>query len=341
MIITEPGLYEIDHTDYHADPCPEPSLNNSLIGPLLNSCPATVKHSHPRLNPLYVPKESSRMDLGTVAHKLLLGRGRDYVALDFDDWRTKAAKEARDAARMAGKVPILVDDLATALNMVSAARSQLARFDGPDPFDLSTGKFEVGMFWRDESGVWGRNLIDRLRDDLPIWELWDYKTMGRSANPEAMALSTHVVDMGYDTQCAMQERGLLTLFPQLGGRIKFRWVFQEVDEPYLISVVEPDEATMTIARKKVDYAFKLFADCLANKSWPGYPAKVVPLRHAEFLANRWLEREVSDQVAAGGANMVDLLMGRSKPVKPHGRPKGSKNRKRVLIPPGQNILGSG
>lgn len=322
-MITEPGLFEIEAPDYHSDPCPVPSLNNSTIGPLLE-CPRLAWQQHPRLNPLFVRKEATRLDLGNVAHKLLLGRGRGIQVIDAAGYRTKDAQAARDAARGAGLTPVLPDQLANAEAMVAALRAQLREFsvaDGRDAFDLSTGKFEIGLFWQEpDNGPWCRNLIDRLRDDLPIWEIWDYKTTGVNINPDA-SLGIHVVEMGYDTQWAMQERGLLELYPALAGRLRFRLLFQQTEPPHLISVVEPDPATMTMARKKVQRAIDLWRECLAAQRWPGYPARVMPLRHAEFLAQRWLDRELREFDDGQAAPPAPKLKRRP------GRPKGSRRPK--------------
>lgn len=294
----EPGLYELAIEDYHRDPCPEPSLSNSLI-PWLLQAPAKARVRHPRLVAHPLETESRRMDLGSVAHKLLLGRGRDITVVEADNYRTKAAQEARDAARAEGHIPILMADLKIAEDMHTAAVRQLIAFGCGDVFGSHDGQSELAMVWQDASGAWGRNLIDRLLNHLPTWEIWDYKTTDRSARPEDAGLGIHVVEMGYDTQFAMQERGIFTLFPQLAGRLRFRLLFQETEDPYLISVVEPDEATMTIARKKVAMAFALWAACVKNQAWPGYTPKIVKLRHAEHLANRWLAREIADMADEG------------------------------------------
>lgn len=318
-VITEPGLYDLDVADYMADPCPEPSLNNSLIGPLLRA-PAVAKAQHPRLNGTFKPAESSnRLDFGSVCHKLLLGRGRDLAVLDFDDYRKNDAKDQRDAAHAAGKIPVLAKDHDRAQAMIMAARQQLT-VDAFGP-DIQT---EVALIWRDTAGCWGRNLIDALDTRAAIWECWDYKTTDMSARPEDPQLGTHVVSMGYDTQCAMQLRGLTTVYPELGGRIKFRLMFQETEDPYLISIVEPSAATMTIAAKKVDYAFNRFAECLQRKSWPGYTPGVVMLHHADYLANRWLEREIAES----GGEVYE-----SAPKKRRGPKPGPRGpRKRILTP---------
>ena len=52
-------------------------------------------------------------------------------------------------------------------------------------------------------------------------------------------------------------------------------IFVEIEPPYMLSVVEPDVSTMTIARKKVDTGFRLWTECLRTRQFPGYPRRVV------------------------------------------------------------------
>jgi hypothetical protein len=321
-MIDQAGLFEIDINTYHGDPCPKPSLNYSLIRYLLE-CPAKARARHPRFNPAFQSEETRRLALAHACHKLQLGRGRDIQVIEADSYRTNAAKDARDTALDFGKIPVLSVDMATAEAMHIACVKQLEAFGVDNSFE--GGKSELAMFWQDAAGCWGRSLIDRLRDDLPTWEIWDYKTTDLSARPEGAALGAFIVDQGYDMQFAVQERGLFTLFPSLAGRLKFRLLFQETEEPYLISVVEPDEATMSIARRKVDYAFNLWAECLRTETFPGYTPHVVTTEHAEFAANRWLKREIEEN-AAEPPPLPEPE--RRKP----GRPQGSKNvpKKRLL-----------
>lgn len=342
-VVTEAGLYELSAADYHADPCEEPSLNNSTI-PHLLACPRLAWQQHPRLNPGYEPAQSNRLDLGDVAHQLLLGAGRGIVELPFSDYRTKDAQKARDEARAAGKTPILTEQLAQANGMVGSLHAQLAEYPEKEVaryFDPEQGQSEIGLFWFDEAGAWGRSLIDRLLTEGE-WIVLDYKSVGRSADPAGLGLSIHAVDQGYDTQFAMIERGLTRLHSTLAGRIKFRWVFQEIDPPFLVSVVEPDAATMTIARKKVEYAFAKWADCLRNDDWPGYPQEIVPLRHADHLATRWLEREIAEADEARDRT-IKLKRNPGRPSRPTTLPYTARG-KRILtprLPPDQTIIDAG
>ena len=96
-----PGIYTMTAQDYHAGPCPAPELSNSLIKVLLGQSPLHAWTKHPKLNPGFRQYESDKFDRGTAAHSMLLEGEDNIVIVDAEDWRTKAAKEAREAARKA------------------------------------------------------------------------------------------------------------------------------------------------------------------------------------------------------------------------------------------------
>ena len=95
------GLHEnISHDVYHADPSERPSLSSHLAGILLARSPAHAKLSHPRFGGAFPDKPSDEMNVGSIIHGLLLGGGADIVEIDADNYRTKAAQEARDLVRV-------------------------------------------------------------------------------------------------------------------------------------------------------------------------------------------------------------------------------------------------
>ena len=102
------GIHNIPEEEYHADPCPEPSLSRSTVKALLTLSPAHVFHGNRRLNPDYVePANESKFDIGNACHALLL-EGEDIAeVVEADSWRTKAAKEKRDEIYAAGRTPLL------------------------------------------------------------------------------------------------------------------------------------------------------------------------------------------------------------------------------------------
>lgn len=103
-----PGIHlDIAAADYFADPCPSPSFTQSIGKLLIDRSPAHARLAHPRLNPDFDPDDATKYDIGNIAHRLLIGRGKELAVIEADDWRTKAAKEAREQAAAEGKLGVL------------------------------------------------------------------------------------------------------------------------------------------------------------------------------------------------------------------------------------------
>lgn len=285
MRITEPGLYpDISTTDYHADPCPDPSLTQSIAKTLLDKSPLHAWWRSPRLNPQYVESDEKKFDVGTVAHKHLLGRGRDIAVIEADDYRTKAAQTARAEAITAGKSPVLAHQNERAIAMVRAVREQL-RGAGPDAF--REGQGEVMIAWRD-GGIWCRSLIDWLTADKRV--VWDLKTTLASAAP--LAIPMKMAADGWPIQAAMHERGLNARNPENAGRRKHRFVCVECEEPYALTVTEIPEGAMTMGRKMLEMAMHIWRDCVTTNRWPGYPTDIQRPEYPAFREAQWLAREI-------------------------------------------------
>jgi hypothetical protein len=265
----KPGLYTMPAAEYHADPAPAPSLSNSLIRCLLDLTPRHAWLQHPRLNPHFVPfNGEGKFDAGTVAHAMLL-EGEDVCqVIDAGDWRTNAAKDARDAARKAGKVPLLSDQHAVVKAMVRAAREYVD--STPLRGVLERAKPEQTLVWREKSGVWCRARLDLL--DLtgsdPL--ILDYKTTGVGGGPAEFA-RRNVLAHGYDTQSVFYPRGLGAL--GYGGA-RFMFLVQEDEPPFMCYLAEPSESLIELANSKVRRALGLWQRCLQSNQWPGYPDSV-------------------------------------------------------------------
>ena len=204
MGVDGPGIYEMPITEYVADPAPKPSLNTSTAVALLTQSPLHAKMQHVRLNPNAMRDESGRADLGTVAHALLLeGDNSKVVEIDAADWRTNAAKQARDEARAAGKVPILKKDYSTVKFIVEKASDFMMGSELCEDWLLA--KPEQTLVW-EEDGIWFRARPDKLTPDYRID--FDYKTSG-SAHPAAFVKVA--ISQGYDLQVALRRRGIKAL----------------------------------------------------------------------------------------------------------------------------------
>jgi len=267
-----PGLhYGVESSDYFADPTPEPSLTQSIAKILLRQSPAHARLAHPRLNPDLEDSDPTKYDVGHIAHRRLLGRGREIEVLDYKDWRTKDAQHHRADVAEAGKLGALGKDWVRGGEMVEAIRAQLEeRGYGPDWYepDVERAAEVVAIAKLDDDGMpyWLRCMIDWLPSPLRPWDL---KTTGRSAHPDE--LWRQLVDADWPIQAAMHERILDYLLPEGAGRREHRFVVVENAPPYALSVVKMTEAHMTIGRAQLDRAEVIWATCMAAGRWPAYP----------------------------------------------------------------------
>jgi hypothetical protein len=300
----QPGIYtDMDAATYFADPCPQPSLTQSIAKVLLDRSPLHAWHAHPRLNPDYQPDDDTKFDVGNIAHKMLLGRGKEITVLEgFDDWRTKAAKEARAAAAAEGKLAVLGKHAARADAMAAAAREQLDLRGLGDLFGPS-GSSETVMAWR-EGDIWLRQMIDWLSADRRIFA--DYKTTGENAAPHALARK--MVNDGWPIQAAMAERGLDTLDPKAAGRRRYLFIVQEAEVPYALTVAEIAEATLTMGRKMLDHAVDLWTACIETNRWPGYPLGIERPQYPGWAETQWLDREIEHNERRGREPQPDDLI---------------------------------
>lgn len=284
-------ILDIPAEQYHADPCDRPSLSASMAAILCTQSPAHARAAHPRLNPNYTRTEEAKYDTGTAAHALLL-QGIDHAqVLDFPDWRTNAAKEARDLARADGRIPMLAAQWDDVQAMVAATRSQLDLIDAQPPL-FTDGKPEQTLVW-EEDGVTCRARLDWLRDDQEAID--DFKTTSRSANPEGWTRST-LYNIGADIQVAMYLRGLQAVTDKITDKNpEFRYCIQETYPPYALSVVSLGPAALELANAKVDYALGVWKRCLEADEWPAYPTRVCFAEPPAWLESQWLEREAREE----------------------------------------------
>lgn len=283
------GILDLSPELYHADPADRPSLSKSIAHLLCDKSPRHAREAHPKLNPNFERKDEGKFDLGTVAHDVLL-EGRDILyVVHADDWRTKVAKEERDAARELGKVPLLAKDRDAVYAMVDAAREQLAALNVDPPF-FTDGQAERTIVW-EEDEVICRARLDWLRDDLQAID--DYKTTSASADPDRWVRT--MLGIGGDLQAAFYRRGVKAL---TGEDAEFRFIVQETSPPYLLCPIALSPDLMAIAERKVEWAIKRWRVCLETGIWDGYPTDVCYVEAPGWEEARWMEREAREEVAA-------------------------------------------
>ncbi len=305
MKITQPGIFTDFPVDaYFSDPCPTPSLTQSLAKIILNQSPLHCWVASPRLNPEWEPDEDKKFAIGNVAHSLLLGRGKAIAVGPFADWRTKDSQNFRKDCIAGGKVPVLTEQYERAVQMVASCRDQLAQIldDNERPiladFD-SPGASELMLAWCEPGGFWFRQLVDRAPAHCQT--IYDYKTSAMSMAPQALGVK--MADQGWDIQGAMLERGFGALDPKNRGRRKYRFICQETEYPFAVTVAELTEASLTIGRKRLNEAVQLWRACLEagthREAWPGYGVRIQRPEYPDWAEKKWLAHELEAEAAGG------------------------------------------
>lgn len=301
MQVNKPGIYrDFPNAAYFADPCPAPSLTQSVAKILLDQSPLHAFKAHPRLG-LRSAEENDGYDkaraIGNAAHSLMLGRGKVLAVAEYEDWRKKEAQLFKATAIETGQEPILRKHYDVAGAMVDRALEQLTAVHGCQNA-FTHGDAEV-VIANEENGIWLRSMVDWITPDLR--EVWDFKTSGQSASP--YATGRLMASAGWHIQAAFHERILDELDPAGAGRRKFFYVAQENEQPFALTVNQISEAALTIGRKQVDYAAKLWAHCITKGRWPGYPNQIIRVELPAWAESQWLGREI-DEAAEQDPNLI-------------------------------------
>ena len=266
-----------------------PALSASIAHLLATKSALHAWHAHPRLNPNYQQTESAEFDYGRAAHAVLLeGDESRLHVIEADDWRTKAAKEARDAARAEGKIPLLVRQVHKVRAMADAARAYVEASELAGIF--ADGAPEVSLKWQ-EGDALCRSRLDWLTADFRT--VLDYKTT-MSANP--VSFIGMVVSYGYAMQEAFYRRGVRAVH---GKEPRFVFLLQEKESPYACSLVAFDPAMQDIGDKQVDYALQLWKHAMATGQWNGYPRRIAHLEPPAWYLARAEEWATDENLEEG------------------------------------------
>ncbi len=262
-------ILEVSAEEYHKDPCETPSLSSSTAKVLVTESPLHAWTGHPRFGDEESDEEASEdeptvaKDNGTLIHRLLLGKGPEIVVVEFNDFKKQAARDARDEARAAGKLPVIAHKYESSLEVAEHLRRRLKGYG----YDL-TGESEVAIEWF-ERGINGavrcRSMLDHVFID--DGRIYDLKTI-RSANPKHIGRTW--IEKGYDLQAIVYPRALEALRPELRGRVEMDFLFVETKPPYAVVPGEPDGAILEIGKLRWARAVRVWEDCLAKSIWPSY-----------------------------------------------------------------------
>lgn len=264
----QPGLHpDISDTDYHADNlCSVPTLSCSLAKTLISESPLHGFYAHPRLGlKAGEGDESSKaMDYGSLGHALILGKGAEVEIGQWDDWKKKEAREFRDAAREAGKIPVLQCVYDRAEQMKDAALEGIDRLGYGERFDRAMK--EVVLLWKDGE-IMLRAKLDALDRQPDFATIFDLKITER-AHPDIIA--RQIGPMNYDLQNIWYESGVPALFPELAGRTKFVYFFVESEFPFSVVEINLSGEFRALGEMKFKRAKTIWSMGCKTGVWPGY-----------------------------------------------------------------------
>jgi PDDEXK-like uncharacterized protein DUF3799 len=264
-------ILELTADQYHrGEGAAAPYLTQSTAARLINQSPLHAYTYHPMLGGKR-REPTKDMDEGTLLHTMLLGKGKRFEVIDANDFRTAAAREARDNAIFNGAVPVLKKNY----NSMVMALEEMRRSLSTAGVDFSAGQSEMAFEWY-EQGKHGEVLCRAMMDSVVLRPetltagIFDLKKCV-SAHPRLCG--KHMVDYGYDIQSAAYPRAIEAAFPDLVGRVSMRFAFIEVDEPYAVCALPLSGQLRDLGLAKWKRAVLLWEECLLTGKWPGYPTE--------------------------------------------------------------------
>lgn len=293
-----PGIhYGMSMAEYLAIP----AVSNGVIRALLERCAAAAWHGS-TFNPRRAPDDTDASDAGTIAHAILLEGSRDCLQVidpnkhpnltkPFaipEGWTNKPMREAKAAARAAGKIPVLPCDVAEINSLVDAAHAFVESLRTTEPaihamMQPGGGKSEVVMVWR-EGDTLCKLRTDRIANDFGV--VLDYKTTALNAEPEAWA-RTMLDYMG----AAWYRRGVRAV---TGVEPDYVFLVGERALPYLHSLPGVLPADLALGDEKVGHGLREWQKCDRAGHWPGYPNRVTYAEVPVWHRLQWDERNGVD-----------------------------------------------
>lgn len=278
-----PGIYpDLTMAEYLAIPAVSAGVARAVV----DECPLSGWFQSP-FNPSRVLDQSKASDVGSITHQIFLEGGRmdgievidprDHPAEKTgaipEGFTNKSIRAARDAARAAGKIPVLLDtmdEIETASDAIYGFAQSLKQEEPAVWAALQPdgGQSEVTMVWID-NGVPCKLRTDRISTDYGVTV--DLKTTTGSVDPDRWG-RTQLIGEGYYFSAAWYRRGIEKL---TGVQTEYLFLAAMQNAPHLCSLIGVDAATLDLGARKVERALAVWARCQANQNFPAYPSRAV------------------------------------------------------------------
>lgn len=250
-------VHGMSDADYHS----RPELSSTEARLLLQS---PAKYRWRKDNPPLID-DSPKFDIGKAVHAKVLGQGAEVVIVEAEDWRSKAARDARQEARAAGKAPLLtrefeaVNAMAEAVLANPTARALLSQ----------PGDTEVSLF-TDVDGVPTRSRFDFLPDRT------DRRTVAVDLKTTVDASKREFESSVAKYEYAVQRAWYLDDWRVITGELDAEMIFVAVEKepPYLVAKYQVPSVWAEKGHTMANRARQVWAECNASGVWPGYPEQI-------------------------------------------------------------------
>lgn len=201
-------------------------------------------------------------DVGTLTHALILEGTLDHLVAEipFENYRTKEAREMKQAAYDAGLIPINESEYESMLGDVWGMQAAIYHHDLARDL-LTDHEPEVSLFW-EQDGVPLKARIDALHQTERI--AVDLKTI-RSARPNEVR--KQISNLGYYIQARDYLNGLKAV---TGDEFEWYFVMVQSTEPYTVSVHQLTPEALDDAQIRIDHAIDRYKQA-QQTGWTGYP----------------------------------------------------------------------
>ena len=227
-------------------------------------------------------EKRKQLDRGSVLHALVLGVGKRIEVIPKDklakngSYGTAESKALRDGARKNGKIPVKEPEMPIYERVADTIKAKIASAG-----HTLDGRSELAIEWH-ENTPHGPVRCRCMMDHVVMWNagtlgdlggppggiIYDLKTVG-DAHPERCQKTAE--GLGYGIAACAYERALTALYPRLGGRIAFQFLWCETKRPYAIwDPPRMSGAFREIGARRWVRARNAWAEVLATGRAPSY-----------------------------------------------------------------------
>lgn len=215
-------------------------------------------------------EETPAMAFGSAFHAAILepDEWARYAVADWDA-RTKAGKEARDAALASGAKILSRESYDT----IEAMREAIAAHPEASAILGARTHTEEPIGWEDPlTGIRCKAKPDAVCEVRGRVAIVDLKT---TTDADEDSFSRSIYNFGYHVQAAMYLRGWREAKGVTAN--DFEFIAIEKAAPYAIGVYELDEAAIANGTARVVSLLHRLKICRETNSWPGYGIKTIGL----------------------------------------------------------------